>query len=185
MPFSKILLISAKSEKCILGKKSKGRSHRVQLEGGEKPGELALFFDIDSEELRQSLDLLGDNKKCCDGLIFYTHDKNQQKRVICLVEMKSDDPGEASQQIGKTYEHLKTLLKQDCQNCSTSLKNITWKACIYRHGPTPKDQSIVKSLIADFGFAKGNITLLNPQENDIGPFLRGEIKAGKGTKAQK
>ncbi len=44
--------------------------------------ELVLFFQLDTPEVRRSLNLLGDRKRCCDGLVFYTDDERDGKGIF-------------------------------------------------------------------------------------------------------
>lgn len=112
--------------------------------------------------------------QCCDGIIFY---KYGERIIICLVEMKSDNLGEAEMQIKGTYGHLRELLNDECKFCKNILRQVIWRAYIYRSGGTPKDaDDCVKALIKA-GFESGNAVVLgNP---DITAFLRGETKTWK------
>ena len=116
MPFSILLLTSANSERHITGAKS----DRVSMEQKLRPGELALFFDK-VDQGPASLALGWNDKKCCDGIIFY---KNNTQNIICLVEMKHTDLGEAKEQIKETYDRLHDLLKQECRSCRDYLQQI-------------------------------------------------------------
>jgi hypothetical protein len=73
---------------------------RFQMKDDLLPGEVVLFFDkVDGDLVRRSLGM--ETRQCCDGIIFY---KKRERVVICLVEMKSDNLGEAEMQIKGTYD---------------------------------------------------------------------------------
>ncbi len=162
MPFSVLLLTAASSERHISGY------------GGDRvvmpsllPKEVVLFFDkVDSEIVSRGLGLSGE--QCCDGVIFYSSDKH---KVICLVEMKSSDLGDAEEQIKSTHRKLSELLKKECKLCNERLDQIIWKAYIYRSSGSPKRQAedCVGNLIK-YGFKRGNALVLG--KPDITDFLR-------------
>jgi len=162
VPFSVLLLTAASPERHLSGY----GGDRVRMQGDLLPDELVLFFDkIDSDSVRNSL---GMANKCCDGIIFHSHDKQV---IICLVEMKSDDLGKAEKQVKDTYEHLRKMLSAECMHCKDKLPQIIWRAYIYRSGGGPKKdaEACVRSL-EKAGFKSGNVAVLgNP---DITEFLR-------------
>jgi hypothetical protein len=163
MPFSILLLTAASSERHISGY----GGDRVHMADKLLPGELVLFFDkVDSDVVSKGLGLLG--KKCCDGIIFYSHGSN---KVICLVEMKSSNLVEAEEQIKSTYNRLQELLKAECRLCSDAIEQITWKAYIYRSSGGPKKDAMecVERLV-QYGFKKGNAVILG--QASITEFLR-------------
>lgn len=169
MSLSVLLLTSASSQRHISGY----GGDRVSIKDDLLPGEVVLFFDqVDGDFVRSSL---GMTMQCCDGVIFY---KNGEQIVICLVEMKSDNLGEAETQIKVTYNHLRKMLDDECKFCKSTLKQVIWRAYIYRSGGGPKKdtQDCVKALVKA-GFESGNAVVLgNP---DITGFLRGETKTWK------
>lgn len=162
MPFSILLLTAATSERHISGY----GSDRVSMQGDLLSGELVLFFDkVDRDPVRNGL---GMANKCCDGIIFHSHD---QQIIICLVEMKHATLGDAEQQVKDTYDHLHKMLNAECISCKDTLKRIIWRAYIYRSSGTPRKDvdACVKSL-EKYGFKSGNVVVLgNP---DITEFLR-------------
>lgn len=181
MPFSRLLLIAANTRKYIVGKR---REDKVELKSKDAPDSqpssqsdgLALFFQIDDEEIRRSLTLQGDGVKCCDGLIFYAQD-GRAERVICLVEMKSSNTGEADKQIAETRSRLKDML--EAEFCGDYMHRITWKACLYRsHAFLGETESIKRNLVK-YGFKPEDIVFLDKTDNDVGPLLRGEKEAKK------
>lgn len=163
MPFSVLLLTAANSERHISGY----GGDRVTMKDKLQPGEVVLFFDkVDSDIVKSSLNIMGE--KCCDGIIFYS--RGNQK-VICLVEMKTSNLGQAEEQIKTTHTRLAALLRQECKFCEDYLKQVIWRAYIYRSTGIPSQQAstCVDRLLA-YGFKKGNVVVLgNP---DITTFLR-------------
>ena len=162
MPFSVLLLTAASPDRHISGY----GGDRVRMQGDLLSDELVLFFDkIDSDPVRNSL---GMANKCCDGIIFHSHDK---QIVICLVEMKHATLGDPEQQVKDTYEHLYKMLNTECKSCKDKLSQIIWRAYIYRSVAAPKQgaNACVESL-EKAGFKSGNVAVLgNP---DIADFLR-------------
>lgn len=174
MPFSILLLTSASSKTHITG----ASSDRVSMKRNElESDELVLFFDkVDEGPARKALGM--DDKKCCDGIIFY---KNNSQNIICLVEMKHTDLGEAKEQIKETYDRLHALLKQECKSCGDYLKKIIWQAYIYRSGAAPKGgYRDYENNLKEHGFKEAWIR----GDRDITKYLRMEIEAGKNKKSR-
>ncbi|GAC1390036.1 MAG: hypothetical protein NVS4B11_03040 [Ktedonobacteraceae bacterium] len=167
MPFSVLLLTAASSEKHISG------------HGGDKvsmsnllSNEVVLFFDkTDREEVKRGLGMSSE-RKCCDGIIFYS---NGIRKVICLVEMKSRNLGEAEEQIKSTYDRLRELMKRECESCNDYFEQIVWKAYVYRAtgGPERQSEECVEKLMK-YGFKKGNAVVLG--RPDITNFLREDTR---------
>lgn len=173
MPFSVLLLTAASSEGHISGY----GGDRVSMKGNLLPGEIVLFFDkVDSEVIRKSLNMVSQHS--CDGIIFLAHG---QQTIICLVEMKSDNLGDAEKQIKETYEHLYKMLKRECNFCKDRLEQIIWRAYIYRSGDGPKkDADDCVGKLEKAGFKSGNAVVLgNP---DITDFLRNGLQTWKNKK---
>lgn len=164
MPFSVLLLTAASSERHVSGY----GGDRVSMQGDLLSGELVLFFDkVDSDPVRNGLGLAN---KCCDGIIFRSYN---QQMIICLVEMKSDSLGDAEEQVKTTYGHLQKMLNAQCIFCKDKLRQIIWRAYIFRSGGAPKkDAKACVESLEKAGFKKGNVVVLgNP---DITDFLRNE-----------
>lgn len=103
---------------------------------------------------------------CCDGLVFYTLE-GQNKKVLCLVELKASDIDHAVKQIITTYKHLKQALENSSSR--DYLKQLTWKAYIHYHGSSQRQIKLCKTeLERVFGKNNGDIT----RDKDLGPFLR-------------
>ncbi|HZO74940.1 MAG TPA: hypothetical protein VFB60_22225 [Ktedonobacteraceae bacterium] len=171
MPFSILLLTSASSKTHITGEKG----DKLSMERGElQDGELVLFFDkVDAGPARLALGM--NNQKCCDGIIFY---KNNTQNVICLVEMKHTDPGDAKEQIKATYDRLKHLLDKECESCKDYLRQITWKAYIRCWGSSPTSKYRDGDSLKKYGFKDERMC----RDDDIINYLRGEMKARKNKK---
>jgi hypothetical protein len=175
MPFSVLLLTAASSERHITGYSQ----DRVRMPHVE-PGEVALFFDKlddDKKPMKKGLNILN-GQKCCDGIIFYA---SGERKVICLVEMKSSDLGDAKEQLKSTYTHISDLLKADCRYCPNYFSQITWLAYIYSASPLFKSASSYENDLKNRGFADARVSG-NP---DITSFLRGESETGKRKNNQK
>lgn len=141
------------------------------MAGELRSGELVLFFQIDDEDkvVRRGLKML--DTKCCDGLVFYARD-GEKKKIICLVELKSNDLGDAAEQISITRNNLAEILQAECHACSDYLSYVIWKACIYRYSSSPKQVSDCKNTLRRAGFKENDIILLRGRDNDLGPSLR-------------
>lgn len=182
MPSDEMLLLGYFTE-LLQGCKSEKTSHK---EGkGEirvtpnKGKEIVCFFIIDNDGARQALKIqsnaLTERKRViCDCLIFWCR-KNQTGNVseetFCLVELKGSDLKHAMKQILNTHDHLwKSLESSPYKN---KLRDIRKKACIYKHGNTPKESkdkdfvALRKELESKFD---GNFA--HSRDSDIGPFLR-------------
>ena len=125
---------------------------------------------MSSDLVRNSLGMPVGN--CCDGVIFYAHG---QQIIICLVEMKSDNLSNAEKQVKDTYGYLYKMLIDECKFCKDRLRQVIWRAYIYRSGGGPKKDvdDCVKKL-EKLGFESGNVMVLgNP---DITDFLRNGIR---------
>jgi hypothetical protein len=171
MPFSRLLLIAASSKRHIAG----ASGDRVSMEGNLSSGEVTLFFKIDEDIIRSSLNM--QEMKCCDGLVFYARD-GEEKKTICLVELKGSNLKEAAEQINTTRERLEEILRSECSSCSSYLKQIIWKACIYRRNCSVDQKEDCKRLLLK-RFRREDITFLYGSKNDVGAFLRGEGQADK------
>lgn len=197
MSLTRLLLVAASSKKYIEGASSSKilvapkNSGQRMLSGEFKDpyaGEVILCFDIDRKEDRdfvsQSLGILAEEKRC-DGIIFYSQDGTGE-RTICLVEMKHSKIDDAVAQIGATRDVIKRLLEKDCgEHCASEFGKIKWKACFYSSGASPKDTDAIKKRLKDLGGFTG-IHNFKSNDNDAGPFLRGEVNAEeRGNKYRK
>jgi len=159
MPFNTLLL------NCLIHRTSfSEEGARVSIK--RQPGEITLFFNIDEQSnrkcgLRRTLGM--GESVICDLVVFHTH-RDNDKKVICLVELKGSDVKHAAKQVINTYQHFRKSLARPL------LQRIDWKACIYLKGSAPKETKKVRQdLEKTFGRGKVNIT----SESDLGRFLRG------------
>ncbi len=193
MSLSRLLLVAANSKKRIKGDGNDEVkiSPKLTISGRDAyEGEVVLCFQLDEKteqgkRIRRSLDIQDENnQKRCDGLVFYSRDEKPE-RVICLVEMKSTNDGDAPAQLESTREHIKTLLSQECNSsseecrreCERQMGRIVWKACIYHHGASPKEQAAIQKELKDSGFR--DVEFLDRSDNDLRPLLSGEGRSAK------
>jgi len=118
------------------------------------------------------------------GLIFYGKN-GEDKKVICLVEMKSSNIDTVAGQIEKTKKHVEQMLRKECGlHCNKLLSRITWKASFYSYGSSDvkKRQTIITQLKAS-GFH--DVADFDKAKNDISDFLRGERTAKNLAKKQR
>lgn len=158
MPFNILLLTCLTSKTGFTASGGRVSLHPL-------PGEIALFFSIDSPSKRKDLKIQG---AISDYLVFYV--KGDEK-VLCLVESKGKDLDHAIEQVINTKIQLRNSLLDSLKrgSCESYLQMITWKAYIYQHGSTPteKKQS-TKRLKDTFGNKNYDIS----HNEDIGDFLR-------------
>lgn len=104
----------------------------------KKQNEVILFFHIDCSDGRKCLNMLSDGVRICDYLVFYTKD-NDQKEVVCFLELKGGKEKDAVEQIMSTYAGFKRLIvKNDSGQQSKVVENALLKACICFHGTSPR-----------------------------------------------
>ena len=71
----------------------------------------------------------------CDLVVFHTR-KGNDKKVICLVELKGSNVKHAAKQVTNTYQHF-------CRSLARPLlQRIDWKACIYLKGFDQSPQAV-------------------------------------------
>jgi hypothetical protein len=134
------------------------------------PGETISFFKIDSTDGRKCLLMIEERIQICDYLVFYAKD-NQNREVICFLELKGKKLDIAVQQVISTHQYFKELLKST--GTQKQSQHLTYKACICLHGHAPRnDQRSEKSLIDIFG--KENIRIKHGVKHYklLGAFLR-------------
>jgi hypothetical protein len=187
--FSRLLLAAANSRKFIVGEgidkivvSPRGNSaNRDPFEG-----EVVLCFQLDDRrdgEKRVARSLgFQPNDSRCDGLIFYAHD-TEDSRVICLVEMKSTNLGNAGDQIIQTKRHLEGLLREECyvlpqecqEDCERQITRIKWKACLFHHGSSQSDVQNILRQLKSKGFS--DVRAYTSADNDARQLLVSEISA--------
>ncbi|HKV59580.1 MAG TPA: hypothetical protein VJO32_14900 [Ktedonobacteraceae bacterium] len=151
------------------------------------PGEKVLFFKIDDDTKKECLSISGD---CCDSLIYYSDSNN--RRILCLAELKGKDTEQAARQIISTYDSLVLALGHSkkswrthsfecsdckshfntCEACRTILDKFTWKAFIHQRGSSPNQlgSDLVQELYKRFG--KHGLGYDLSHVEDIGYLLR-------------
>jgi hypothetical protein len=169
MVFSRLLLAAANSKKYISGERS---DDKVVVNTHDN--EVVLCFQIDDKENRISGILDFNEKKRCDGLIFYSKD-GEESKVICLVEMKSSNIDNVVEQIDKTKRHIEQMLRAECgSHCNKLLSRVKWKAGFYSFGASDDQKKRkIKDQLKKTGF--DDVTDFDRSKNDAGPFLRGEL----------
>lgn len=167
MPFNTLLLTSLSFDTGF-EQKGEGKDSRVSME--PLKDERVLFFIIDSDIVRQNLNIQGE---VCDCLVFYAR-RGEEKKVLCLVESKGKDLEHAVKQIINTHQCLNKSLKcRSCQYNEHHLHQVTWKAYIRisRFGSTPQmTKRLENQLQATFG-KKGHGYDIK-ERGDLGLFLR-------------
>ncbi len=171
MPFNSLLLIS-------LSKDTRLAEKSVVVSMKQEAGEKVLFFEMDQEVVRASLNMKKD-VKMCDGLIFYCRG---DERTCCFVELEGSEVDDAVKQIKSTFDYLKKEIQASLvrMNCRSLLDKISWKAYICLGGHMPKDTQKYKNIQKEY-FGENNCEIAH--ERDLGKFLRGETR--KHTKPSK
>jgi hypothetical protein len=149
---------------CLLvGKTSCGESG-ANIRVDPEAGETILFFRIDDDlcPLQKEMSEGQNQGKICDVIIFYAK-KGEERRTLCLVELKRGQTGTAPEQIKKTYDFLSKKLKRIYSG------KIQFKACIRSHSSSSQDKRAIEELKDIFG-GNGNVKIT--QNEDIGAFLR-------------
>ena len=162
MPLDVLLMTALSSERHF-----SDAGARLSMTIDPKLKETALFFKMDKAEVRQGLKI--QTMLCCDGLIFYSRD-NEQDKVFCLVELKGNKLEHAVKQIVTTRDYLQQALAQTL--ASSYLKRIRWKAYIYQHGSSQREQiKLYRTQLENvYGFDRGHTEI--SRNSDIGDFLR-------------
>jgi prolyl-tRNA synthetase len=172
MAFSRLLLAAVTSKKYIQGE---GKTDKLFVY--PQDGEIALCFQIDDKEkhVPHILDLNNNNSRC-DGLIFYAKD-GEEKKVICLVEMKSTHVDKVAGQIEATKRFIEQMLRQECGSHSNKLlSRVTWKACFYSYGTSDSEKKKqIKDALKKCGF--DDVADFEKSRDDVSAFLRGELNA--------
>ena len=184
MGLSRLLLIAASSKKYISGNKDQDKLYirpRNPRPQGDDPytGEVVLCFQLDdTQDMKRKVAhywALSEDSKRCDGIIFFAQDE-QDKKVICCVEMKTTNIRNTADQIKATRQHFEELLREELgENCNRLMACIEWKACFYHHNSFDDEIREVASELKKSGF--NDVQVFNRSQEDAGPFLRGEASA--------
>ena len=127
-------------------------------------GEKILFFRLDDQSIKSILELTG---SICDYLVSYQ--KEEQKPVLCLLELKGKGVKHAIEQLNNTHVCLISRFKE--RSYWKSIRDVTWKGyvCCNQHSPLEPTKPYVAQLQAIFGSSKNYDITRNP---NIGAFLR-------------
>ena len=106
-------------------------------------GEVILFFRIDSIAGRSALGM--EDLKVCDCLVFYAKE-NEQREMLCFLELKAAGLDKATQQILSVYRKVKQLLE------TNHIQFVILKVCIcMRHQVPAGELRHAKELKRIFG----------------------------------
>ncbi len=173
MSLSRLLLIAPNSRKYIEGE----NSEKVIIKT-DPNSEVVLCFQLDERSSQDKIiaEQLGipRNQKRCDGIIFYAKD-DDPRRVICLVEMKSRNISNASEQIKATKKYMNDLLKLEatatsnynCDEFRKQISDVKWIACLYHHGASPRNMSDFCKDLKNDGFVKTILLSRSKKELNI------------------
>jgi hypothetical protein len=126
--------------------------------------ETAIFFRIDKGSNSSFRKDLKHDGKLCDLLVFYTRDL---QKILCLVELKKGELGDASEQLCETRDILINAFKNDPLERALE-KEIVFKGYIRRHGGSPLEK--IKMVPLEEKFGRGHWRVSG--KNDLGEFLR-------------
>jgi hypothetical protein len=145
---------------------------RIRFNGQHREalGETILFFRTDSGEGRKKLNMLQENLKICDYVVYYAK-SDEEKEIICFLELKGKKLEEAARQVISTCYHVNALIKQ--QIAENQHQKFVRKVCICLHGQASRlKQSLNDQLIKEFG--KDNIRIKHgiTHDKELGSFLR-------------
>lgn len=171
MSFSRLLLVASSSKKFIMGE---GKNDKVVIKPRKSDisddpysGEVVLCFQLD--------DTKDEEKQKRIARILGIQDE-QDDKIICLVEMKSTNISEAAKQIISTRDRVKKLLLKECgDQCNKEIQKIKWKACLYHHNSSLNNIAEFQKELKKDGDIE--VETLTSADNNIGPFLRGEVSA--------
>jgi hypothetical protein len=141
------------------------RESGVTVSCQRNAGETVLFFSCDDQanrdcELRNRIGLTG---RVCDVAAFY---HSPPRSVICLVELKRGDVGNAVDKLINTKQAITRALGR----LSTA---VVWKACVVSGTSSPSRSGDHKErLRAEFG-GNQNVLMKSGRKADIGILLRG------------
>jgi len=171
MPFNTLLLT------CLtLGRSCSESGIRVQM--SSKPGEVALFFDIDeqtnpSSTLRRDLGMEGG---ICDCIVYYVQ---ENRKVICFVELKGRDVKHAGDQVLNTYGYFKRSLDKRLRSlskaCRSQLGKIEWMGliCYSSAAPSGDVRAVSNRFRKEFGKGKYSIKSISSKRSyDLGDLVR-------------
>lgn len=147
-PTPLLTLLQQKLSSCLMQGTSISESG-LTVSTDKLSGEVILFFRIDSAAGRSSLGM--EDLKVCDCLVFYATE-NEQREMLCFLELKAAGLDKAAQQILSVYRKIKLLLE------TNRIQLVTLKACVcMRHQVPLGDLRYAGELKRVFG--PGNVHL--------------------------
>lgn len=119
-------------------KKGTTSAHESGLTVSIKPlsRETVLFFHIDSNEGRKSLNMMEEGLRACDYLVYFTEDGNPGE-VICFLELKGSRLDDAIKQVLSTHKNFLSIWEEKMGKKQQVF--IAWKVCICLHGQAPRN----------------------------------------------
>lgn len=166
MPFNTLLLSCLKPGTSVT---QNGVSVSIRPQGGET----ILFFEMDCDRVRQNLDIES-SAPICDYLVFYhlagTKPQND-KIILCLLELKGRDTEHAIEQLISTYTRLKKRLNElPGTGCQATVRQITWAAFVCSNPNSPISQ--IKPYAKEIERCFSNRFTMTHQRDKLGEFLR-------------
>jgi hypothetical protein len=106
----------------------------------KEQGEIIRFFLADHQQARACFAMHEEGIKCCDYLLIYTSENNQnQREILCFIELKGKDLRKAGKQICDTHQYITEFARQFLDNKLES--NVTKAAVIFLHERVPSGKS--------------------------------------------
>jgi hypothetical protein len=159
MPFNTLLT------RCLMPKNSFTENKvRVSVKSGQD--ERVLFFRTDEGPESPFRRDMGHDGKLCDLVVFFARGS---RNVLCLVELKRGDLGDAIEQILTTRDVFVERFKSDPYKRAIQ-NDLHYKCYIRCHGSSPQEKSKKVKLDRIFGKGKWMVS----EKDDMGEFLRGE-----------
>lgn len=159
MPFNTLLT------RCLM-QKNNFTENKVTVSVRRATDEVVLFFRIDEGPNSPFRKDMGYDGKLCDLAVFYS---SSGKKVLCLVELKKGDLGDAIEQILKTRDILIESFRSDPHKRAIH-EDLLFKGYIRCHGSSPLEKR--KKVQLNNIFGKGMWTI--SEKDDMSEFLRTE-----------
>lgn len=172
MPFNTLVMVCPTSNKTSFS----GTGSKVSMTPNSN--EKVFFFDIGMQAVANSLLRqdwgMKDDEPLCDGIIYYT-DVNQNKTIICLVELKGRQLNHALDQVVHTQKVMRQVLKETLAKRASNphFSNVIWRGYIYQNKSAPSNIKLLQGEIekAEKKFG-GTQNFQISKAADIGVFLR-------------
>jgi hypothetical protein len=136
--------------------------------------EIVCFFQTDSSEARNILNMPDDDQKSCDYFIFYTKAKHDQKEIVCFLELKGKNFEKAVKQVCNAYKYVKLLLGQYLEKAQYQKVIYSVSICMHSRAPSPMIELRGREqLKAIFRITDSHIEIRHGRsKHDLGNFLR-------------